>query len=205
MCRRLVSLVVAVVALFSIIVGRAPAAHAVCSCTATTAEQGMSDSAVVFLGSLTDITPSVTDPTLVDLTFDVQLVYKGDVAAQATLTTFASPEDCGIGTTARRGDWLIFGYAIPGGDQSRPLVSTCSPSALVTTNSKLPIEIGEGRAPPGAKTDAPVATAPEYPILVGEVTDPRDTFQTIAQGAALLVVVGVVARLLAGRRRAVVR
>jgi hypothetical protein len=176
-------------------------ARAVCTCTATTPEQGMRDSAIVFLGSLVEISPPTDE--LVTLSFDVRLVYKGELGLTTELVTFAAADQCGVGDTARRGEWLVFGYEIPGGD-GQPLLSTCSPSAQIASNTVLPVELGEGRAPPGAEslTPAVVTTVLTYR---GAVTDPQETATALTSAVALLIVVGVVARLLAGRRRLVVR
>lgn len=200
MVRRLASILVAAVALLSVAVLLPGRAHAVCTCSATTVEQGMDDSAIVFLGSLMEVSPPVDE--LVTLSFEVRLVYQGDVGATTELVTFATTDQCGVGDTARRGEWLVFGYAIPGGE-GLPLLSTCSPSTPISSTTVLPVELGEGRPPPGADSLTPpvVTTALTYR---GALTDPRETATSIGTAAALVAAVGVVARLLAGRRRAIV-
>ena len=132
----------------------------------------MEDASVVFYGSLTEIAAS-TDG-LVSLDFDVRLVYKGDVAAETKIATFASAEDCGVGETARRGDWLVFGYSIPGGDGT-PLLTTCSPSTPISAGTQLPIELGQGRSPPGAEAFTPAVAVTSTPTWFGSVTDHRAT------------------------------
>ncbi len=201
MLRRSGSLLVAVLVVLGVAVFLPAPAHAVCTCTATTPEQGIRDSAIVFLGSLTDISPPAND--LVTLSFDVRLVYKGDLELTTEVVTFATADQCGVGDTARRGEWLVYGYEIPGGD-GRPLLSTCSPSTAIASNTVLPVEIGEGKAPPGADSLTPAAVTTVLTFR-GAVTDQRETATTIGAAIAVVVVVGVVARLLAGRRRLVIR
>ena len=195
-------LVVALVAVAVVFLLTPRAAHAACTCQATKPERGMTDSAAVFLGTLTEISPP--ENGIVTLAFDVRLVYKGDVAATILLQTFASVEDCGIGKNAQRGDWLVFAYAIPGGT-GPPLLSTCSPSMLLTSTTRLPVEIGQGKAPPGAAAYVPANAGPVGATFYGTVTDPRDTRNKILVVVGLVVVIGLAARLLAGRRRFVVR
>ncbi len=179
-------------------------AHAVCTCSATTAEQGMDDASVVFLGSLMEIS-NPTAEGLVSLGFDVRLVYKGEVGVAAELTTFAKTEDCGFGDTARRGEWLVFATTFAGPDAGPPLLTTCSPSGPLTSTSVLPVELGQGRAPPGAEEYVPVVAGAPLDTYLGEVTDPEVTARRIATALAIVVGVGIAARLLAGRRRTVVR
>lgn len=196
-----IALVLAAAAL-AVVAGPARPARAACSCSATNPERGMIDASIVFYGSLTDISAPVDG--LVTMTFDIRLVYKGDTGATTTVRTFASAEDCGFGTNARRGDWLVFGYSIPPGDDD-PLLTTCSPSMPVSANTVLPVELGQGRAPPGAAEITPLVPVSTLPTWFGSVTDPRDTVRAIVAAAGLVVVIGIVARLLAGRRRIVVR
>lgn len=190
------------VAVLAVIAGPARPARAACSCSATNPERGMIDASVVFYGSLTDISSPLDG--LVTMTFDVRLVYKGDIEATTTVRTFVSAEDCGFGDSARRGDWLVFGYSLPPGDDA-PLLTTCSPSAPVSANTVLPVELGQGRAPPGAASLTPLVPVSTIPTWFGSVTDPRDTLRSIVTAVGLVVVIGVAARLLAGRRRTVVR
>ena len=186
------------------VIGLPEPARAACTCSATTAEQGMSDASEVFLGSLTDISPPTAEG-LVNFDFDVRLVYKGEVPATITVATFATVEGCGFGDTARRGEWLVFTNSFEGADAGPPLLTTCSPSGPLTSSSVLPTELGQGRAPPGAEAYVPALAATQHDTFVGAVTDPRDTVRSILGALAVLVVVGVGARLLAGRRRLVVR
>ncbi len=194
--------VAVVIAVLAIVAGPARPVSAACTCTATTAEQGMRDASEVFYGSLTDISAPVDG--LVTMSFDVRLVYKGEVGATTTANTFASAEECGFGETARRGDWLVFAYAMPGGGDDPPLLVSCSPSTPVASGSQLPIELGQGRAPPDAEAQTPVPVN-SAPTWFGSVTDPRDTWRAVLAAVALTIVIGVVARILAGSRRTVVR
>jgi hypothetical protein len=163
----------------------------------------MQDASIVFLGSLTEISPPLAG--FVTFGFDVRLVYKGDVGATAQVSTFSTAENCGFGDTARRGEWLVFGFTFPGDESTPPLLSTCSPSGPLATDTALPIELGEGRTPPGAEEYVPVLSGRQADAYYGSVTDPRDTARAIVGAVAVVVGVGIVARLLAGRRRFVVR
>lgn len=161
----------------------------------------MQDSSLVFVGSLTEIQPAADN--LVELHFDVRLSFKGDVGATVDVASFASAEDCGIGETARRGSWLVFAYTFPGGS-GLPLLSTCSPSTPLVDGSDLPIELGKGVVPAGVIAEQePVVTAPV--VLLGTIPDPNDGVRAVAWCGALIAGIGVTARLLAGRRRLVVR
>jgi hypothetical protein len=199
--RRTALFLAAIITTLAVVAGPASPARAACSCAATTPQQGMADAGLVFVGSLASVSAPVDGQ--VTLHFDVRLVYKGEVAATVDVATFASAEDCGLGDSPRRGDWLVFAYTFAG-TTGLPLLSTCSPSVPLVAGEDLPLQLGEGRAPPGAVQEAaPVVTTPI--ILTGTVPDPAETLRTLGGVVALFVVVGVVARLLAGRRRLVVR
>ncbi len=180
-----------------LVAGPAGRAHAACSCAPTTVAQGMLDHQVVFTGELTAVTPG---DVLTALAFKVDVIYKGEVTYLQGVATLASPDDCGL-LEPKLGKWMIFADQFPA--ETGPLVvNVCSPSAPLVAGQELAPELVNGRVPPD-KPGAPPTTASEAISLSGEL--PADWRPAAVTTVGALVVLGIVARALAGRRRRIVQ
>jgi hypothetical protein len=125
-----------------------------CSCTAIGDEEAFSLADVVFTGTVVaaEAPADATAPTT--LRFDVDQVYKGDVAAHQEVRTPSSSAACGLAPTDER---LLVFAAEPGATRSASLDATdgqlvaflCGGTRDLTTTA-VPRAFGAGRAPAAA-------------------------------------------------------
>ena len=189
---------VIVVALF-VTMGPARPAHAVCECTTPAVATALNDSTVVFTGEL----QTVEDATpLVIMGFEVDGVYKGDIPTAFRVATFSNIDECGLGTAPPLGRWVVFATQFPA-DVGPFYTSACTPTALLPADQVVPAELGAARPPidaaPVATTSPPTTAAP-----VAAVPTETDWKRPVMVAAGLMIALGLVARLLAGRRKLVV-
>lgn len=179
----------------AVVIGPARPASAACTCQAASVAQGFVDSQVIFTGELVEVIPGETLDTL---RFNVDLVYKGDVSYDMPVATLSSSDDCGLDNPPL-GKWMIFASQFP--DATGPLiVNTCGPSAPLVAGEDLAPEFVNGVPPPD--TPIPPSTSAAPPVsIAGEL--PSDWRPPAIASGFALVVLGLVSRLLAGRRRTV--
>ncbi len=189
-------MVVAAGLLIGIVAGPAERAQAACSCAASPVAQGIAEHQVVFTGELLTIIPG---EVLTGLDFKVDVIYKGEVTFLQSVATLTNPDDCGL-VDPVLGKWMIFANQFPA--ETGPLiVSACSPSAPLVAGNDLAAELVNGRVP----TDRPGPPPTSEPVAIsinGEL--PPDWRPAAVASSVALLVLGLVARALAGRRHRVV-
>lgn len=186
--------VVAVVTL-----GPARPASAACDCTKLTVPEALTEATVVFAGELQSVAPV---DTLTVMSFRVDGVYKGEVPTSFNVATFSNVDECGFGAAPPLGQWLVFAVQFPPGDGAY-YASACTPSGLLEPGQPLPAELGAARPPsdaaPTATTSPPTTLSP----IVG-AAETNEWIRPVTIAVIAMAAVGVVSRLLAGRRRVVV-
>ena len=179
-----------------VVAGPAGPAHAACSCVASSVAQGIAEHQVVFTGELLAVLPG---EVLTGLDFKVDVIYKGQVTYLQSVATLANPDDCGL-LNPVLGKWMIFANQFP--DETGPLVvSACSPSAPLIAGNDLAPELVNGRVP--ADRPGPPPTSEPVVISINGELPPDWRPAAVASSVALLAL-GLIARVLAGRRRRVV-
>ena len=182
----------------AVTLGPATPAHAVCECTTPAVATALNDSTVVFTGELQTVEAATP---LVIMGFEVDGVYKGDIPTAFRVATFSNIDECGLGTAPPLGRWVVFATQFPA-DGGPFYTSACTPTALITADQALAPELGAARPPIDS---APVATTspPTTQVLAPAVPTETDWKRPVMVAAGLMIALGLVARLLAGRRRLV--
>jgi hypothetical protein len=187
---------VAIATLIGIVAWPASYAHAVCSCAPSPVSQGMLEHQFVFTGELIGVEPG---DVLTGLNFKVDVIYKGEVTYLQKLATQASPDDCGL-VDPPLGKWMVFANQFP--PETGPLiVSACSPSAPLVAGEDLAPELTNGHLP-ADKPRAPPTSDPTVVSIEGEL--PPDWRPAAVTSIGAMVILGLAARVLAGRRHRVV-
>ena len=151
---------------------------------------------MVFTGELIAVTPG---EVLTGLDFKVDVIYKGEVTYLQSVATLANPDDCGL-VDPVLGKWMIFANQFP--DETGPLVvGACSPSAPLVAGDDLAPELVNGRIP-ADKPGPPPTSEPVVISINGEL--PPDWRPAAVTSSVALLALGLVARVLAGRRRRIV-
>jgi hypothetical protein len=179
-------------------VGPASPAAAVCDCTKLPVPAALAEATVVFTGDLQTVE---AEGPLTVMGFQVDGVYKGDTTTAFSVATFSNIDECGLGTAPPPGRWLVFAVQFPP-DNGVFYASACGPTGPLGAEP-LAAELGAARPPTDA---APVATT-SPPTIAAPVVEPADDSgwqRPVLLAAAAMAVVGLVSRLLAGRRRVVV-
>jgi len=196
---RLRFIVPVVLVAMMVTLGPARPAVAACDCTKLTVPEALTEATVAFVGELQSVQPV---DTLTVMSFRVDAVYKGDVPTAFSVATFSNPDECGFGTSPQLGEWMVFAVQFPPTDGVF-YASACSPSGPIQPGQAVPIELGAGRPPsdavPSATTSPPTTLSP----IVG-AADTNDWIRPVAMAAIAMAALGLVARILAGRRRLVV-
>jgi hypothetical protein len=193
--RAVVSLVAVALGFVTLISAPRPAVAA-CSCEQESVAQGLYFHEVVFTGELIGSQPG--DPLIV-LDFKVDLIYKGEVAYLQKLATWVKPDDCGLLEPAL-GKWLIVADRFP--SVTGPLIVTaCSASTPLIAGDPLPAELANGRYPADRPDVAPPASI-VMPDL--RIVGPRNYTTPALYAGGALGALGLLSRLLMGRRRVVV-
>ena len=179
-------------------VGPASPAAAVCDCTKLPVPAALAEATVVFTGDLQTVE---SEGPLTVMGFQVDGVYKGDTTTAFSVATFSNIDECGLGTAPPPGRWLVFAVQFPP-ENGVFYASACGPTGPLGAEP-LAAELGAARPPTDA---APVATT-SPPTIAAPVVEPADDSgwqRPVLLAAAAMAVVGLVSRLLAGRRRVVV-
>jgi hypothetical protein len=180
-----------------------PAHGALTTCDCSAGVSGLAEATVVFTGELVGVTQEA--PVAV-LEFAVDTVFKGDVSASYRVASSLDIAACGLGPAPPAGRWLVYGTEFPPGSGAI-FTNACSGTSLLAADEVLPEALGAGRPPPGAPP-------PTVPVTIGfsastapaSVTEAdRGISRPIILTIVGLALIGVVARVLAGRRNAVVR
>ena len=191
-------LVPMVFATLMVTVGPASPATAACECTKLPVPAALAEATVVFTGELQTVESA---PPLTVMGFQVDGVYKGDTPTAFSVATFSNIDECGLGTAPPLGRWLVFAVQFPP-DNGVFYASACGPTGLLGDQPPA-AELGVARLPVDA---TPVTTTSPPTTLAPVVEAPTDSGwqRPVALAAAAMVVVGLVSRILAGRRRVVV-
>lgn len=179
--------------------GPARPAAAVCDCTKLAVPAALTEATVVFTGELLSVEGA---PPLTIMGFQVDGVYKGDVPTSFRVATFSNVDECGFGTAPPLGRWVVFAVQFPP-ENGVFYTSACGPTGLVAADQPLTPELGAARPP----ADAVPATTIPPPTTVAAVIDApgdSDWKRPVLLAAAAMVALGLVSRVLAGRRRVVV-
>lgn len=201
MIRRLVLLVTLAGAL---VVGGAPRPAAACSCATVSAAEHAADAEVVFSGRLVQsLAPSTRDDGTFSTAdrvrhdFAVDRVYKGETAAEITVTSARAEASCGV--QFQPGRHLVFASR-DGDELSTNLCSGTRPIAV----DEDPAGLGVGRAPPAptTSTTGPSDDQPRKPVReITAITERDVRWERIALVVAALCVVAGFAVMLVRRRR----
>ena len=179
-------------------VGPASPAAAACECTKLPVPAALAEATVVFTGELQTVESA---PPLTVMGFQVDGVYKGDTTTAFSVATFSNVDECGLGTAPPLGRWLVFAVQFPP-DTGVFYASACGPTGLLGDQPLAP-ELGVARLP----VDATPVTTTSPPTTLLTVVEPADDSgwqRPVVLAAAAMVVLGLVSRILAGRRRVVV-
>jgi hypothetical protein len=150
------ALLIAFVGCPALLAVHAPPAAA-CSCLAIDDDEAFSLADAVFTGSAVERREADDPMSPTTLVFDVDHVYKGDVARRQTVRTPSSSAACGVRPSR---DQLLVFASEPGTTRSGSL--DASAGELVAflcggtrdlSGASVPTSFGEGRAPPGARSD----------------------------------------------------
>ena len=123
-------------------------AHAECVALWHTARDAQRISKLVFSGTV------VKTDNAVEITFDVDRVWKGDVRRRTTLTLFTGIESHGASYFKEGTAYLVFANVLPkilrddAGLDTRILeISQCSPTRPLSEAQEFLKQLGRGRAP----------------------------------------------------------
>ncbi|MET0910308.1 MAG: hypothetical protein ABWZ99_12625 [Ilumatobacteraceae bacterium] len=179
-------------------VGPASPAAAVCDCTKLPVPAALAEATVVFTGDLQTVE---SEGPLTVMGFQVDAVYKGDIATSFSVATFSNIDECGLGTAPPLGRWLVFAVQFPP-ENGVFYASACGPTGLLGAEPLAP-ELGAARLPVDA---TPVTTTSPPTTAAPVVGPPQDSGwkRPVLLAAAAMAGLGLVSRLLAGRRRVVV-
>jgi hypothetical protein len=189
---------ICLIAMFSVL-GPAPAARAACDCGTANIADSLASQQVAFVGELT--TSELVDPLAV-YTFTISGIYKGEATLETKVGTLLSVDDCGIGPDALPGRWIVFASRFP--DETGPLLmNRCTATGPLPTDQPIPVELGEAVLPPElvqAPEAAPPAVAPPRIVWKGL----PDWRPPVVKASIVFIGLGLLARILAGRRRSIV-
>lgn len=179
-------------------VGPAPPATAACECTKLPVPAALAEATVVFTGELQTVESA---PPLTVMGFQVDGVYKGDTTTAFSVATFSNIDECGLGTAPPLGRWLVFAVQFPP-DNGVFYASACGPTGPLGDQPLAP-ELGAARLP----VDATPVTTTSPPTTLAPVVEPAEDSgwqRPVLLAVAAMVGLGLVSRILAGRRRVVV-
>jgi hypothetical protein len=186
-----------------------------CTCAKAPDASTYSVADVIFSGQLAKADVPQAAPTGFEAAvyqFKVDRVFKGTVTAAVTVYSLAAADSCGFTGMTLGGDYVIFATLIEHDNPYRPLgtpdgglyAGACAGSLTLGTLTGPPTYLGVGLRPSGA---APVASArAKAQERAAEILakDSNKWVQPVITAALALAVVGLAARLIAGKRRTVV-
>ncbi|HEY5820606.1 MAG TPA: hypothetical protein VIT20_01430 [Propionibacteriaceae bacterium] len=130
-----------------------PTSAYACSCAETTAARALRSSDAVFRGTVTQADPVKRDGQRVDLRFEVDAVYKGEVYADQVVATAAHEASCGLETSVGS-RWVIFAVQNiegEGDDAVTRLVTDLCRGNLAS--GRAPAALGAARPPVSGASD----------------------------------------------------
>jgi hypothetical protein len=186
-----------------------------CTCAKAPDASTYSVADVIFSGQLAKANVPQAAPTGFEAAiyqFKVDRVFKGTVTAAATVYSLAAADSCGFTGMTLGGDYVIFATVIEHDNPYRPhgtpdgglYAGACSGSLTLGTLTGPPTYLGTGLRPIGAGAGAASARA-KAQERAAEIL-PRDDnkwIQPVVIASLALAVVGLAARLIAGKRRTV--
>jgi hypothetical protein len=214
--RRLVA--IGAVLLVALAAGVTPTAtaqqqNANCTCAKAPDASTYSVADVIFSGQLAKADVPQAAPTGLEAAtyqFKVDRVFKGTVTAAATVYSLAAANSCGFTGMTLGGDYVIFATVIEHDNIYRPFgtpdgglyAGACQGSLTLGTLTGPPTYLGVGLRPAGAATESARTKAQERAAEI-LAKDSNKWTQPVITAALALAVVGLAARLLAGKRRTV--
>lgn len=191
--------------------GRPTVAAGTCSCVAATDTPALNAADAVFAGTLSSftITPlpnGVNEPAT--YSFRVDAVYKGTVPSAAVVFSFADPGSCGLVSMETGIRYLVFATLVRA-DVFHPTGAPVGTMMATTCDGTQPL--AADAAPPAFLSSAapPVTAAPgnSLPAVALQLPPQPDTTwkNSLAIVVGAIVALGIIARLLSGRRREIVR
>lgn len=149
---RSVSLITALaLALLALVI--APTSAYACSCMATTPARALRDSDVVFRGTVTEADLVRREGRRVDLRFQVEAVYKGEVYADQVVATEPNGGSCGLDATVGS-TWVVFAdQAVEGEGEdavTRLVTDSCRGNLV---KGQVPTVLGAPRPPVAGASD----------------------------------------------------
>src|SRR4051794_32792508 len=185
-----------------------------CTCAKAPDASTYSIADVIFSGQLATANVPQSAPTGFEAAvykFKVERVFKGTVTAAATVFSLAAANSCGLTGMTLGGDYVIFATVIEHDNPYRPLgtpdgglyAGACQGSLTLSTLTGPPTYLGVGLRPKGAGAVADSAHAKAQQRAAQILKHDNKWTQSVITAALALAAVGLVARLLAGRRRTV--
>ncbi len=182
-----------------------------CTCAKAPDASTYSVADVIFSGQLATANVPQSAPTGFEAAtykFKVDRVFKGTVKAAATVYSLAAANSCGFTGMSLGGDYVIFATVIEHDNPYRPhgaadgslYADSCSGSLTLGTLTGPPTYLGVGLRPPGAASGSR-SQAQERAAQILE--HDNSWTEPVILAALALAGVGLVARLLAGKRRTV--
>ena len=184
-----------------------------CTCAKAPDASTYSVADVIFSGELATANVPQSAPTGFEAAiykFKVDRVFKGTVAAAATVYSLAAANSCGFTGMTLGGDYVIFATVIQHDNRYRPTgtpdgglyADACSGSLTLATLTGPPTYLGVGLRPVGVGPATDSRTKAQQ--RAAEILkDDNKWTEPVITAALALAGVGLVARLLAGRRRTV--
>jgi hypothetical protein len=189
--------------------GKPVIAAETCSCQPAKGAAAFAAADVAFVGTLSSysVTPIGTQASKpATYTFAVQNVYKGSAPSSAVVFSFADAGSCGLVGMETGSRYIVFATLVrsdslhPTGTPSGSMLATvCDGTIALAANANSPSYLG--------RSEPPVTAAPGkvLPTVALDIPKPADTTwkRTLAILGGAIVVLGLAARVLAGRRQVV--
>ena len=191
--------------------GHPTVAAGTCACVAATNAPALAAADAVFAGTLSSftITPlanGVNEPAT--YTFTVDAVYKGIVSSSAVVFSFADPGSCGLVSMETGIRYLVFATLVradtfhpTGAPVGTMMATTCDGTQVFAAQAAPPAFLSTGAPPVTASPGNSLA-----PVALQLPPQPDTTWKrSLALVVGAIVAIGIVARVLSGRRSEVVR
>ena len=191
--------------------GRPTVAAGTCSCLGTADAAALGSADAAFIGTLSSytVTPlanGVNEPAT--YTFVVESVFKGTVPSTAIVFSFAGPGSCGLVSMETGVRYVVFATLVrsdsfhpTGAPEGKLMSTTCDGTQMLAAGAAAPDYLGNAAPPVTAATGNTLA-----PVTLELPPAPDTTWKrSLAIVVGAVVAIGIVARLLSGRQRHVVR
>lgn len=191
--------------------GRPTVAAGTCSCLGTADAAALGSADAAFIGTLSSytVTPlanGVNEPAT--YTFAVESVFKGTVPSTAVVFSFADPGSCGLVSMETGIRYVVFATLVrsdsfhpTGAPEGKLMSTTCDGTQMLAADAAAPDYLGNAAPPVTAATGNTLA-----PVTLELPPAPDTTWKrSLAIAVGAVVAIGIVARLLSGRQRHVVR